>query len=201
MQNLKKGRLTWLAVILCAFLATYLFTVQHIDTVYAAEDERLWVDEDWNILTLVPEGWSWIEDYASDIPVIFLPDAEKGGKKQDFVYLTYLGKQTGEDIDKLKDEYVKGLKGDLDNFKLNSTEKVSTGEGLTAYDLSYTFTINKTDALGYDRLTATEEDIYWAISFSAGKTDFKRLKNGAISIIDSFIFDASEWLEHKQEKD
>ena len=201
MQNLKKGRLTWLAVILCVFLGTYLFTVQHIDAVYAADDERLWVDEDWNILTLVPEGWNWVEDYASDIPVIFLPDAEKGREKQDFVCVTYLGKQTGEDIDKLKDEYVKALKGDLDNFKLNSAEKVTTGEGLTAYDLSYTFTINNTDTLGYDRLTATEEDIYWAISFSAGKKDFKRLKHGAISIIDSFIFNASEWLEHKQEKD
>ncbi len=78
MQNMKNGRLTWLAVILCSFLGMYLFTVQHIDTVYAADDERLWVDEDWNILTLVPEGWDWIEDYASDIPVIFLPDSEKG---------------------------------------------------------------------------------------------------------------------------
>ncbi len=198
----KNGRIFWLGLIFFAFAFAYLFTVQHYGSVLAADDEQLWVDEDWNILTLVPEGWDWIEDYADDVPVVFIPESENNRGVSGFIiFVTYLGKQTGEDIKKLKDEYVKALEADLKDFRLNSVERTTTNEGLTAYDMSYTFTEDGRDALGYDRLLATEEDIYWATSFSAGKKNFKAHKGDAMSIIDSFVFDASAWLEEKQEKD
>jgi hypothetical protein len=189
MPRLKPIRMAGLLFILCAFAGSFLFTARHMDSAMAAEDERLWVDEDWNILTLVPEGWVWKEDDDESMPVVFLPADEEDLGIPDFVFVTYLGKQSGEDIEKLKDEYIKAMEKDLDDFKLNSTEKVATEEGLDAYDLSYTFTEKGNDALG------------WAISFSAGKHDFKRLKNGAMSIIDAFIFDAAKWLEEKQKKE
>jgi hypothetical protein len=201
MAQLKPIRIIGLVFIFCAFVGSYLFATWQIDGAMAAGDEGLWVDEGWNILTLVPDGWEWIEDYDEGIPVVFVPEDEEDEGIPDFIFVTYLGKQSGQEIEKLKTEYIKALEKDLDEFKLNSAEKVTTEEGLEAYDLSYTFTEDRNVALGYDRIVFTSEDIFWAISFSAGKHDFKRLKDGAMSIIDSFIFDAAEWLEEKQDEE
>jgi hypothetical protein len=189
-----------LFIILVTFTALGIFTAQHINPALAADDERVWVDEDWNILTLVPDGWDWREDFGEDIPVVFLPSDKDNKGIPDFVFVTHLGKQSGSELESLKKEYIKGLREDLKLFKLNSAENVSTVEGLEACDLSYTFKEEGKLALGYDRLVFTEDDILWAISFSAGKDDFKKLKDGAISIIDSFIFDAANWLEERQKK-
>ncbi len=200
MPPTQRIRIFSLAFIFFLFAGFFLFTTRQMSSVLAADEQKLWVDNDWNILTMVPKGWTWKEKFAADVPVVFLPEGQDNKGIPDFVFVTHLGKQTKTDLDKLKDDYIKGLAKDLDNFKLNSAERVTTREGLQAQDLSYTFTENKTEALGYDRLVFTDKSVLWAISFSAGKNNFKDLKDGAISIIDSFVFDAAKWLEKKQKK-
>ncbi len=197
-------RIAEFTIIIVLFTGCYLFASRYADTVMAAENERVWVDDEWNILTLVPEGWEWREDVDDGVPVVFIPAGDEDKGIPDFVFVTYLGKQSSEKMEKLKNEYIKALEKDLDNFLLNSTEKVTTEEALPAYDLIYTFTVKskgkKSEALGHDRLVFTQKNIFWAISFSAGKDDFKRLKEDAMSIVDAFVFDAAAWLEKKQEK-
>ena len=201
MRLMKHYKSIGLILILGIFIWSFIFMARHIEPAMAAEDQKLWSNGDWNVLTFVPKDWSWSENYAEDIPVVFIPTGEDDKGIPDFVFVTHLGKQSVEDLESLKKEYISGLKKDLRNFKLNSSENVSTVEGLSAVDLSYTFTEGGKPALGYDRLVFTKENILWAISFSAGQDDFKRLSEGAISIIDAFVFDAASWVKEKQKEE
>jgi len=203
MRNTKPERIGQLALAVMVFIVISLVRVQLLSPAYAAaeqgDEEKIWKNDKLNILTIVPKNWSWKDAFAADVPVVFLP-TEKKKDIPNFIFVTYLGKQTTGDLESLKKDYVKGLKDDLADFKLNSTENVSTIEGLQACDLSYTFTEGGKSALGYDRLVFTTDNIMWAISFSAGTENFKELKDGAMSIIDSFIFDAAKWIaEHQKD--
>jgi len=204
MRYRKPEQIVELALALMAFVLLSLVVVQLLSPAVAAaeqtDEEKIWMNEKLNILTLVPKNWSWKDAFAADVPVVFLP-TEKKKDIPNFIFVTYLGKQTTGDLENLKKDYIKGLEDDLADFKLNSAENVTTIEGLQACDLSYTFAETGKSALGYDRLVSTTDNIMWAISFSAGTENFKELKDGAISIIDSFIFDATKWLaEHQKNK-
>ena len=184
------------AIVICVTLI--LITGRLISPAFAAAGEadkvKVWVSEKWNVLTQVPKDWSWKGDFAADVPVVFRPTEEKQDIPN-FIFLTYLGKQGKNDLEETKKEYIRDLKDNLESFKLNSVENASTIENLQAFDFSYTFTVSGKPALGYDRLVFAADDIVWAISFSAGKENFKQLKDAAMGIIDAFVFDAEEWLK------